>query len=88
MQDAFILIDLFQYSLGISRNTVMRMQGMMRPDVRLKYKNGVYKSPICRAGGLRHSTFDQFDRHKYDQFMVGKVRRLSVDTQACLPLSS
>lgn len=88
MQDAFVLRDLCQYSLGLSRNTVIRMQSMMRPDVRVKYKDGVYKSPICRARGLRHSTFDQFDSHKYYEFKIGKVSKLSVDIQACSPLSS
>ena len=59
----------------------------MRPDVRVKYKDRVYKSPICRAScATQHSPV--FDRHEYNQFMVCEVSGLSVDTPTCSLLSS
>ena len=65
----------------------MHMQSLMRPDVGVKYKDSVYKSPICRASCVtQHSLI--FDTHEYNQFMVGEVSGLSVDTHTCSPLSS
>ena len=65
----------------------MHMQSPMRPDVRVKCKDSVYKSPICRASCVtQHSLI--FDRHEYNQFMDGEGSGLSVDTHTCSLLSS